>query len=228
MIRKQNPFERIKQTRIVDEDNDIDWWVDDEDLDNYADWYEDDPDVLKEKREISAHEWNKHLIGSIYDDHQGVYLDEDCPLCAHLLVHPSQVGDLIGNDEVPLAMKHCSNWECKYATHEFLEEQIRSDEAEKGPKKEWTKLRLVDETIAEFCHRNKVSLFSRNGDYVMDECVVCKKKPLEASDWYQTKDYAVVEFQHDGCDNGPCTMVPLGDKAKMWAGLLGGFFPDKN
>lgn len=210
---------------MVDDDNDIDWWIDDEDLEDYSDHFEEYPEALIETREISGLEWNNKVVGSIYDDHQGFYLDEDCPECGHFLVHPNSIGDLY-REEVPLTMKHCSNLECKYATFDFIEASLKADQ----PKvvKEWTKLRLVNETIEEFCHRNKLSLFERNGDFVMKECIVCKQQKLEPDDWYQTKEYAVVTFNHEGCDNGPCTMVPLGDKKKEWSKLFTGFFPDKN
>ena len=220
--RKRNLFEKIKQTKI--DTGDGIFWVDDDDLDNFSDDIEENPEAILDTREINGKTWNEQVIGAVYDDYQGTFLDEDCPECGHLMVRPNNVGNIF-DDKMPTTWKHCSNYDCEYATPEMKkaweDEKQRWEDMKNAPPA--PQFRVEGETFQQFCERVGMQMDGRKGrnNYQLDECVRCKKQALDPSDFYQTKEYAIAVFHHEGCDNGPSVCLPLGEKQKEWAELLG-------
>jgi hypothetical protein len=228
-MEKVNPFIRIKQYKYTDHELDENgeiklfgnfmWWIDEDDLEDFkevhADGFESGEIKLIEERVIKGVDYNNWLIGNVYGDYEGKYVDETCPKCGHLLVLP----DLIDHDRDPRPSgdeRFCSNNECDHTNAEY-DNYLAEDEKfwEELASKPEVKIKEPGQTLEEF-----------NEKYGMEapvemECIKCKRI-VPAKEWYRNKGYAVVSYKHENCSNqGPSMAVPLGKEAEKWANLLG-------
>jgi len=203
--KRENLFERIVQYYVSDKDDNINWWVNEEDMANFRishkDFFDEDPDFVKETRTISGKEFNDWLIGNTFGDHEGSFIDKDCPECGHLLV----VRDEDLPDEV-----FCSD--CDYCSEEMIKADNDFDIELKQPE---VKLRIPGDTLEEFKNRYG---FSEGIEETV--CIICKKV-VPVSDFYRGRDMAVIDYKHEGCTNGgPSVCRPLGELEKKFLKLF--------
>lgn len=227
---RTNLFERIKQ-HFVDDECDMHWWIDDDELEEFKKVHSDSFDSgeakITDTREVSGKEWNNWWIGGVWGDFEGVIVNEDCPECGHLLVDPERENR--EGESLPKC-RYCTD--CDYMSDEF--KKHREDDKKywkelrnKPPEK---KIKLEGETVIEFAKRVGIQMFKKTGYYIKSDnywtkCTVCKRE-VPANDYYigQDSGFAVITFSHEDCTNGgPCIGVPFKKETKKeWANLLGG------
>lgn len=217
MTKRKNPFVRTKQL-FYDDGLDIHWWVDEEDHKWFLDQFSDLEPKLLDERTINGKEYNEWMIGNQFGDYEGEYVDEDCPLCEHLLVLPDCHS--MSDKYTPNGKEYfCSNFECDYENEHYKayrEEDARYWEEFRN-KPESPKFREVGQTLEQFVERYKFGRFEKEV-----ECTVCKRT-VPVSDFYLSFGYAIISYSHEDCSNGgPSVLRPQGEKAKEWANLLGG------
>lgn len=227
MTQRRNPFVRVKQFYVEDENFDMNWWIDEEDLESFKkNWCcekgEDGPkweDCHKgDTRELSGKAWNEWMIGSHWGDFEGIFMDEDCPECGCFLIQPAGLDEELATGKE----RHCSSHDCVYTNTAFDTysriDQDKWDEIRNAP--EPPKFRIEGETVEKFAERHGIDL-ERMAD---KDCVKCKQTTAP-NDWYQTKSYAAIiygEGHAEDCDNKGCpaTLRPLGEELDKWLKIL--------
>lgn len=216
MTKRKNPFVRVKQTYYED-GGDVHWWVDEDELEEFKSNFceESDEENMPKAtatREISGRDWNKFIIEQCtFDDHQGDFVDEDCPQCEHFLVH-------INNS--PEDTRICSNFDCEYENDSlkkyYAEEEAEILEAKNSPPK--PKFRVVDQTLEQFCKQHGFKFDDR---ITKMTCIVCKKL-IPNPDFFLQDGYAIINYDHEDCENnGPTIATPVSKKKiDEWAKLL--------
>lgn len=217
MTKRKNPFVRIKQYFYEDGD-DICCWVDEDFVDEFlsihSDWLEPDetgniPLKCTEERILNGKAYNEWIIGNTYGDYEGIYVDEDCPECEHLLILPECYDDIL-----PVNARFCSS--CDYENKEFKEYIKERDARWKRDDKPLPRIKEVGQTLDEFIEKYGFVRFEKE-----IECVVCNRV-VPVSDYYRSGGYAIISYEHDNCTNGgPCVAIPQGKEAKRWGEILG-------
>lgn len=193
-------------------------WTLKEDLDELLKTIEDhvekDPrrfmDIKIEK--LSNHKFmEEYIYGNPFDDDQSVYSREECPECSHLLVDAEKDED---------SGRFCSNHDCSYVDEKLKtlqeEEKAKLKRIKENPS---PRVHDIGLSLEQFCEKYGIDL-SRHSE--MKKCVRCKKE-IVPTDWFlmMKPGMAVVSYEHEDCDNGPCVMVPFSKKAKKeWSDLL--------
>ena len=230
-MKRKNDFEWIKQ-EFYEDGGDIHWWIDEDEIEEFLlSWGDDVPNgtMLKktDERTIRGKEYNEWMIGNVFGDYEGDFVDEDCPECEHLLVKPNRHEDYFTGNEL-----HCSNHDCKWH-NEAMKTFWDKNEAEwaemRDPNKpEEIKIRIAGETIFEFAKRVGLELDGKGNFYIKDDnywtdCMVCKRS-IPADDFYigQGTGFAMITFSHDDCTNGgPCIGTPFKKETKEeWGKLI--------
>jgi hypothetical protein len=225
MKRKTNLFEQVRQFHVIDEENGINWWVNEDEWEDFkeqwSDYFEEESNFLRGERVISGKKYNESLIGAPFGDHEGTIVDEDCPKCGHIMAE----ADMMIVDEEDkkkfeglTSPRFCTD--CDYmnsdATIMFEREQKFWDDIRNAPPA--PRYREAGQTLDEFLAKYEFSY-----DNSIKTCVQCGNE-VSVSDFYRTKDYAFVEFMdgHAGhCKNGGPTLVrPLGEKQEMWSNFF--------
>lgn len=118
-MKKVNPFVFIKQHFYESEDGEHLYWVDEEDLEtfkeNFSDYLEEGIIKKTDERNIKGVEYNKWIVGLVFGDCEGEIVDEECPICQHLLV----------SDYVKENARYCSSFDCEYQ-NEVLTEYLNT------------------------------------------------------------------------------------------------------
>ena len=227
-MERKNDFEWIKQ-HYYEDGGDIHWWIDDDNLADFLkEWgnESDEHEDLKktDERTIRGRQYNEWMIGNVFGDYEGDFVDEDCPECEHLLVVPDRMEDYLTGKE-----RFCSNGSCKYENEEmttFWEKNEEEWDKIKDPnKKPEFKIKVAGETIFEFEKRVSLSMLESRGFFVRDDnywttCVTCKRE-IPADDFYigQETGFAMITFSHDDCTNGgPSIGVPFKKKNQRRVG----------
>lgn len=158
-------------------------------------------------REMKNWEYNKkHVIGTIWGDHEGVVVDENCPKCEHLLIFDdSHEG------------KYCSNHDCGYIDEDYEKNAFKPrDKDNKG------RTLYVNEPVEEFAKKHGIELFDRKRG---EKCVKCKTHDVKYTKCGITKtgdgsSYAFVAGECI-CKNKYSIAVPFNDSAKnFWRGII--------
>ena len=170
---------------------------------------EEKPEFKIDKLVMQNREYNKkHIYGCPFDDSSSIIVNEDCPKCGHLMIRQEDKG------------KFCSNWDCAYINDELIRwqkyDKERWDKIRNKPPS--SKLREAGQTLEQFAKKYKFVLLNHKDK----TCALCNQ-PLRVSDFYRTKEYAAIEYNDghaEGCNNGPCIMIPLGKEAEKWADII--------
>lgn len=228
MTKKKDTFELVKQ-HFYEDGNDIHWWINDDEVEDFlVSWGEDNPDLEKtDERTLRGKEYNDWIVGNVYGDCEGEFVDEKCPICGHFTVVPMGHEEYFTEKE-----RFCSNLDCDWVNSEMTayEESRRLEWERPKDSKPEVKLRVAGETIFEFVKRVKLDMRTKDNVFIKDdnfwsECIVCKRQ-VPASDFYISKGsgFAVVHFSHDDCTNkGPSIGVPFTQETKKeWGSLVSG------
>lgn len=211
MTQRKNPFVRVKQT-FFEDGGDVHWWVDEDELEefksNFCDPEETDEENLPKAtatRELNGRDWNKFIIEQCsFDDHQGVFIDQDCPECGHFMVQLNSCNE-----------KELMCSDCEYQTPELVEYYKKEDEEIEASKNKppSPKIREVGQTLEQFIEKH--FHHSKDIKYRQTSCCVCKRE-LTNPDFYIQGGYAIISFKHEDCTNGgPCHAVPFSQKKSM-------------
>jgi hypothetical protein len=228
---KENLFERIVQY-FVEDGGDMYWWVDSDELEDikcmFSESFENGSAVITDEKVISGKEWNEWWLGSTFGDCEGVFVNELCNICSHLLVDPEM--ELESDNTPVIDARFCSNSDCSYANDSYIKAneanaEYRKDLRDAPPEMQ---IRLAGENVFDFAKRVGLVMDKKEGISTMDDtywtdCVVCKKS-VPVSDYYigQSTGFAAIHFSHNDCSNsGPSIGTPFKRSAKLeWNSVL--------
>jgi DNA-directed RNA polymerase subunit M/transcription elongation factor TFIIS len=223
MVMRKNDFVWVKQFLIFDTEGEMNCWVDEEDLEDFketfSDCFEDGSMKTTEERSLRGKDWNKFLIeNTTYGDHEGDFINEDCPMCGHFLIRPH-----VFYNEKDELFRHCSD--CDYQNDLLLEAIKKREEEYEGlrNKPPSPKFREPDLTVEEFAEKYKLR-FNDKKDTTFEKCVMCKK-PFILDEYFVQGGYAMITFKHEkdeGCANKGGTMAtPISKKEKdFWRTII--------